>query len=237
MIDHLPNFSPELIVEATSVCDRSCFGCYAPNVVSKESAEKLFIDRPELFLESVKLGKILSEILHAKNSKISIVSIRGGEPTRHPRLDSLVQLISQSADQVFLETHGRWITEPTPTQNLLLLSLAQNYVTVKLSFDSMHGGINLPLGQTIKVLEEKRIDFVIAITESTQQEFLKTRSQCSFVPDSKIIFQQKTTNIKELIKPEIGVVRVNGTLTRTLTAKSTFQILPITKNKDSEGVA
>jgi MoaA/NifB/PqqE/SkfB family radical SAM enzyme len=36
------SFNPDLIIEVTAACNRACVGCYAPNVVSNESAISLY---------------------------------------------------------------------------------------------------------------------------------------------------------------------------------------------------
>ena len=67
-------FTPELIVEATTVCDRACNGCYAPNVVSKEDATLLLKNSPSLFLTQEKLASTLSLLPEIPRN----ISVRGG---------------------------------------------------------------------------------------------------------------------------------------------------------------
>lgn len=231
------DFTPALIVEATSVCDRSCPGCYAPNVVSKLSSENLFAERPDLFLDPHKLDEILSKVNTTPNEKIGIASIRGGEPTRHPNLLAIVELLSHSAEKVFIETHGRWIVDLDTNYADLLDGCRKNRTVIKLSFDKMHDGASLPLRKITDTLDKMKIGYLIAITESSEHEFLLTRAICYWVPNSKISFQKKAVKVDELIMPEIGVVRVNGTFSHTLNSKISFKTNSRTELNGSEAIA
>jgi integrase len=99
-------FQPDLIVEVTGACNRACDGCYAPNVVAKDAAS-IYETRPEIFLKALSLKHALSEI----STPVRIASVRGGEPTLHPEIVTLLRIAAIHADQVFLETHGRWLME------------------------------------------------------------------------------------------------------------------------------
>lgn len=208
-------FHPDLIVEVTGACNRACAGCYAPNVVAKDAAS-VFEKRPELFLKADALNCALSEIHH----RIENASVRGGEPTLHPEIPSLLEMIAFRANQVFLETHARWlITEDFIPYMGLLESIKKNGIIVKISFDKMHGLKEQELQGIIKFLNWHDVDYRIAITESSLVDYATTRSQCSFIKDEKIIFQMKASSADELVKPSIGTINVRGELKATLTHK------------------
>lgn len=221
-------FSPDLIVEATSVCDRSCKGCYAPNVVSKENISKFFRERPELFLSKESFRSSLEAI----GIKLSVASIRGGEPSRHPELPSLFSILRETATTVYLETHGRWVLEDTEYARALIESCRANHVILKISFDSMHGLGDAALKAIVDRAEGVNIEYVIAITELDEKSFENTRASCSWISDSKIIFQKKEKISEDLIRPKIGVVHVDGNFSPTLSVKASFQKL----NKEDKGI-
>lgn len=237
MIDSYLKFSPDLIIEATSVCNRSCPGCYAPNVVSKASAEQLLLEKPELFINSKTLLEMFSNLIGDRKQKLRLVAIRGGEPTRHPHLASIVEVASKFADNVFIETHGRWILKPEAFNQSLLDVCKMTGATIKLSFDKMHGGDSMPLQETTDYLEENHINFIIAITEHTESEFLMSRALCCWIPDKNIIFQKKSRSADDLIKPTIGVVKVNGSFSQSLNSRLSFQSPANSARNSSEVVA
>ena len=213
-------FSPDVIVEATSVCDRSCKGCYAPNVVTKENISKLFNERPELFLSKQNLSGVLGSI----GFKFSIASIRGGEPTRHPELSSLISVLGQVTNAIYLETHGRWIQEKTEEARILLDVCRAERVVLKISFDEMHGLNRFALRNITEFLDTSIVEYVIAITEPDEESFERTRATCSWVPNSKIVFQRKVSAAIRLIHPRIGVIRVDGTFSPTFSTKESFSM-------------
>src|SRR5258708_13173502 len=94
-------FSSDLIVEATLVCDQSCIGCYAPNWVSKEIPADSFKSKPHLFLSPDALTSALRSI-RPHGGKPFAVSIRGGEPSPHPPLGSLIHILHPHARTNFL---------------------------------------------------------------------------------------------------------------------------------------
>lgn len=98
-------FIPDLIIEVTGACNRACFGCYAPNIVSNEAATILYEKQPEIFLGILALNNALNELERLP----SITSIRGGEPSLHPKLPILLRMVSSHTDHVVMETHGRWL--------------------------------------------------------------------------------------------------------------------------------
>ena len=128
-------FQPDLIIEVTGACNRACAGCYAPNVIVKDAAS-VFEKRPDLFLKSVELNNILNKI----DTAVSIASIRGGEPTLHPDIATILNLAATHADKVVLETHGRWLMAEDFIPYIgLLEAIKMNGIIVKISFDKMHG--------------------------------------------------------------------------------------------------
>lgn len=212
-------FQPDLIVEVTGACNRACSGCYAPNVVAKDATE-VFAKHPELFLRTEALNNALNEI-----PAVSIASIRGGEPTLHPELPSILKMVASRAKEVFLETHARWLMADDfiPYLNLLK-AITDNGIIVKISFDKMHGLTVEELHRIIHFLGWHEVDYRIAITEPTLADYMVTRSLCSFIKDEKVIYQPKASSADELVKPTIGTINVRGKLKATLNHK--FDIEP-----------
>lgn len=210
-------FSPDLIVEVTSACNRACKGCYAPNVVSNKSAEELQKQNPGLFLDLQKLRNLLIEW----NSHLpSLISIRGGEPSIHPTLSNIIYELAQFNSGIVLETHGRWLLEKNTTQFMgLINALVMSKAKVKISFDSMHGIKADDLLEMTKTLSSYGIGYLVAITEKTDEELVSTRMLCSWVKDENIIFQRKAERADELLIPSIGVINVRGDLVRSLNSK------------------
>lgn len=208
-------FQPDLIIEVTGACNRACAGCYAPNVVAKDAAS-IYETHPELFLKTQSLSNALSEI----TAPVSIASVRGGEPTLHPEIATLLKMIATRTEQVFLETHGRWLIEEDFIPYMgLLEAITQNGVIVKISFDKMHGLKPDELQRIIHFLNWHDVEYRIAITEVNLAECMATSSLCHFVEDEKIIFQQKAKSESELVKPFIGTINVRGEIKGTLTHK------------------
>lgn len=208
------SFQPDLIVEVTGACNRACSGCYAPNVVAKDASE-VFAKRPELFLKTEALNCVLNEI-----SPVAIASIRGGEPTLHPELPSILKMVANRTKEVFLETHARWLMEENFIPYMeLLKSIVNNGIIVKISFDKMHGLKAEELQRITQFLNWHDVDFRIAITEPTVADYMATRSLCSFIKDEKIIYQPKAASADELVKPNAGTINVRGELKATLNHK------------------
>ena len=213
------NFSPDLIIEATAVCNRSCHGCYAPNVVSIESATDLFNKKKDLFLDPNDLDKILRE----NPSRAKVISIRGGEPSLHPRLAEILRVATIHSEKVIIETHGRWLLPETMEEYSKLIREIQSLgSTVKISFDKMHGLSKDELHQITQLLDWNFIPFLIAITENNEQEFEVARKQCSWIPSEEIIFQKKAFSQNGLIQPRMGVVSVEGKLNNGLSIKDSL---------------
>jgi len=214
-------FHPDLIVEVTGVCDRACAGCYAPNLISKYSPEDLFREKPEMFLMSEGLNATLTEM----KANIDSIALRGGEPSRHPYLSNLLRVAHKHSRNVYVETHGRWILNNGESE--LLQVCAELGTILKISFDRMHGLSSDELKGIINRISKEQAAFLIAITEATDEDFLKTRALCDWVPDENIIHQKKAKSLHELIEPRIGVVKLSGKLARTLTTKRDFVLKPI----------
>jgi uncharacterized Fe-S cluster-containing radical SAM superfamily protein len=210
-------FQPEFIVEATSVCDRACVGCYAPNFVSKKSSRETYEERAELFLNPAKAETALMEF----SEKIfDVLSIRGGEPSLHPELSAILKLCEKRAKSVILETHGRWLETPNENRDLIDVIVGTG-TTIKLSFDQMHGLTPIQLRSISEYLGEKSIPLFVAITEISETELLKTRALCSWVPDEQIIFQEKVFAGHQLIRPPHGVLGIDGQIRGQLHTKFT----------------
>lgn len=219
------SFIPDIVVEVTAACNRACTGCYAPNVVSNKRAEDLMKLNPELFLSVEKMKDLIT---FWELPAPSIVSVRGGEPSLHPNLPEILKDLKYLSRCVVLETHGRWLLSKDRSlyQNLID-SVSEEKVTVKVSFDSMHGLSPIDLKEITDVLSLNEIPFLIAITEDNEEGFFKTRSLCPWIENDKIIFQQKSKTSEGLLKPLMGVINVKGELQSELLSKfqNNFSIL------------
>lgn len=228
---HLPvidqyEFKPELIVEVTSVCDRACLGCYAPNVIVKNDHDVTFKQQPELYLHPDALLTSLSKIRSTIKRRLSSLAFRGGEPTCHPELPDLIEISLRYTNTLFVESHGRW-SLPTAkdtgidVQNVLQ-ALAQPGVVLKISFDSMHKISATELEDALDLFNQNGVKWLVAITECGEQQFNEQRARCTWVPDSKIIFQKKALSALELYSPSLGVIRTRGEHANSLSARTSF---------------
>ncbi len=207
-------FIPDIIVEVTGACNRSCVGCYAPNVVSKEGAVALYEKQPQLFIGIGAINNAFNNIGGYSN----VIAIRGGEPSLHPKLPILLKIASTKGRSVFLETHGRWLLPESVAQyQQLIRYIQEDRIIVKISFDKMHGLGKEELRKMTDFLESNGIDYRIAITELSLVDHLYTRSLCLWVSDEKIIFQQKAKDKEDLVRPSIGTINIRGEVQRTLT--------------------
>lgn len=202
-------FRPDLIIEATNLCDRACKGCYAANLFTG-NGKKL---SNGLNLNPTALTEVFNQV-----GSMHITSIRGGEPTLNPEIEKLLEVSANYSKMVILETHGRWIEKGSK----LLDACSKFGISVKISFDSMHGLSKEELFNMCELLDQKSVNYLIAITEFTEEEFLKTRSICSWATNEQVIFQKKAKSLSELVKPLIGVVKTSGILEATLTTKKYF---------------
>jgi hypothetical protein len=218
-------FAPELIVEVTMVCDRACTGCYSPNLVSRERAEIVQMRRPSLFLNPDVLRERLSDITFSTKRQLRSLTFRGGEPTRHPELPALVDLSLRFTRRLFVETHARWLLPGEDAgldADAIMATLARRSVTLKISFDSMHETSAAELKELLERLDRRRVNWLIAITEPDDESIATCRASCVWVPDSKIVRQQKAVRASELNTPPLGVMRPDGTILRLLSTRRAF---------------
>ncbi|MBN2738034.1 MAG: radical SAM protein [Spirochaetales bacterium] len=89
----LIQFPPHVCVEFTNSCNLSCQHCW-----------RMAMNRPEGFLELSLFDKIIKELsLH----KYTILKIAGaGEPSIHPRLSELMEMLSPYHNKVYYYTNG-----------------------------------------------------------------------------------------------------------------------------------
>ena len=222
-------FEPDLIVEATSVCDRQCPGCYAPNVISRESPLKLLADRPDLFLAPVRLEEALRKLPTPPGTTLQTIGIRGGEPTRHPALPELLRCLarySPTAD-LYVETHGRWILDECDERAALLSSLTETRSIVKLSFDRMHGLSATVLQIMTRTIDALGIRFCVAITEPDETSFTAAREACAWIEDDRIIVQKKAGAKDGLVRPKYAVIRPNGRIFSDVSMRPEFKTIDV----------
>lgn len=218
---HYKTFLPDLIIEVTSVCDRACPGCYAPNFVSGKSRAEINSGNPSLFLTEEQLQKALTAL--TSNEKLStpvLAAFRGGEPTRSAILPILLSVAKQFGCDTVIETHGRWIIDQRPEEitfsEVLFDRIRETNTLVKLSFDEMHGLSTTSLQKITMILDLNNIEWNIAITEPSFDRFLISRKACNFAKDHQIIFQEKAFSKDKLVQPRFGVIHTNGERTYAL---------------------
>jgi len=206
----IQSFAPDLVVEATRVCDRACQGCYAPNVLVPSGR---LPSNSDMYLPLDALRTALLKL----HEKPALVAVRGGEPSLHPQLEDLLATLRNAADHVVLETHGRWIIGSSQS---VLQSLSRLDITIKVSFDKMHGMNAGTLRQTLSHLDQSGISFMVAITEETELEFRNMAALTSeWLSPSRLIFQKKALTEAELIQPRLGVIDSKGLIRKGLTEK------------------
>ncbi len=211
------HFVPDLIVEVTEACNRSCSGCYAANTVTGKSPLQLLEERPDLFLSVKKFSDFIESWPYGI---LSTVALRGGEPSLHPELTLLISEAIKISKKVFIETHGRWLLEKNRADYSNLIAAVQKIpVTVKVSYDSMHGLKFDELLSIASFLSSIKVDYAVAITEKTQEEYEITRRTIKFVPDSKIIFQPKASSVDQLIRPVFGILNTEAILVSGLNSR------------------
>jgi organic radical activating enzyme len=213
------NFAPDLIVEVTSVCDRACPGCYAPNLLSAIEPRLLVQRNSSAFIDLSKLQELYATITGVTTRPLKIVAIRGGEPTRHPEIANILEVLASPKHQTFLETHGRWILDHS---SMLLETCVRLSVILKISFDEMHALSPEQLFAICTKLDAVHASWVIAITEPDTNAFAATRETCKWIPDERIIYQAKVANAADLIVPPLGVIKADGTTSSHLTTKDVF---------------
>lgn len=217
-----PSFRPDVIVEVTSVCDRQCAGCYAPNLISKEAPETLARLNPALFLSPDYLKSALCSLKAKSAEDIQSIAFRGGEPSLHPQLPALMSVARSFVDTVYLETHGRWIAF-ADSANAILNACEETGATIKISFDRMHGLDAATLKEITGKLTARGIRWLIAITETTMQDFQAMRELCFWATDASFLFQPKVTRAEDLMRPKHAVIHVDGHISGLLNSKSAMK--------------
>ena len=87
------------IVEITEQCDLGCPVCYAASRADGSHRSLKEIDR-------------MLEVVASREGKVSIVQISGGEPTLHPDLFAILDLVkARSIRHIMMNTNGRRIAE------------------------------------------------------------------------------------------------------------------------------
>lgn len=218
-------FEPEVVVEVTIVCNWSCHGCYAPNVISRTSHEIALNRHPEWFLNPITLINKLTDVTRSAGRLLQSLAFRGGEPTCHPNLPELIKVGLRHAHFLFIETHARWAL--LDARNAIdisgvLKALNNPNVTVKVSFDSMHRISSEELKNILAVFNDNNVNWLVAITEPDHAALLKQRDRCNWIPDSKIVLQPKALNRDGLYSPPLGVIRTMGDFAHSLSTRSSF---------------
>jgi organic radical activating enzyme len=196
-------FRPDLIVEATNACDRVCPGCYAPNVVVEPGTAASAPGAIHLSPESLDLA-------WPQDKSVGTVSIRGGEPTLNPQIETILRHACDRASTVYLETNGGWIAPGSP----LLAVLSERSCVVKLSLDKMHGTSPHEADRKLDILSGAGVKTAIAVTESTPEQFERTRARLLRDFHGQVFWQKKAATKDELIRPVLGVISAKGQMKR-----------------------
>lgn len=213
----MKTFKPDLIVEVTSACNRACPGCYAPNVVSSKSASELIKLDSSLFLSLQSLNETL---MFWDQELPKLISIRGGEPSLHPELPSILKSFKFFSRDIVIETHGRWLlAKNRNSYEELIQSILEAGIIIKISYDSMHGLSAEELMEITDYLKACGGKYLIAITENTTKEFEVTRNTITWIDDENILYQVKAKGMDELLKPRLGVINTKGILKSDLNSK------------------
>lgn len=219
-------FQPDLIIEATSTCDRHCPGCYAPNAISSQNALQLLTEKPQWFLSVMALEKAFQSLSTEADLSTRTISVRGGEPTRHPRLFELLKTLrARTKGMIYLETHGRWVSS-AEVNTVLLDAIAETNAIVKISFDQMHGLSSAALQEITTSLDQRGVSWCVAITESTDADFARARSQCAWVTNDQIFFQEKARTSEGLVRPTIAAISVEGRISASVAVRTDFGATP-----------
>ncbi|MCX4244098.1 hypothetical protein [Paraliomyxa miuraensis] len=199
-------FTPDLIVEVTTVCDRACPGCYSPTLRTREDPAVVLAQNPELFLSP----QTLEDALQGLGEPVNGLSLRGGEPSRHPLLSALVEVSRRWTYTVWVETHARFLLHDNQYAAGWLETLHRTESIVKISYDRMHRLKAEQLRVVIDALEQSRVRWMIAITEPDHESFARTRAECAWIDDEHVIFQHKVTDHRLLVQPRLGTIDVAG---------------------------
>lgn len=199
-------FRPDLIIEATNVCNKYCKACYAPNVEVKSGRES--------YLSLDQLNFALDSLLFL--NQLRSISIRGGEPTLNKDIDHIIcRLEKLNLEKIYLETNGDWIHENNP----LLLKLENSKVIIKLSTDKMHTVSAPIITKRVELLRSHKLNFILAVTEDSLNKCVEFVNEYYPNLDASFIFQIKAYSINELIQPTYGVLNSKGLLNKSLTTK------------------
>lgn len=199
-------FKPDLIIEATNVCNKHCKGCYAPNVGPKSGRDSyLSLDQLNSALDSFPFL-----------DQLNTISIRGGEPTLNQDIDQIIHRLEELIlEKVYLETNGDWISEGNP----LLIKLQNSKVIIKLSTDKMHAVSASIVTARVELLKRHNLKFLLAVTDDSLEKCIE------FVYDhypnlnAPFFFQTKAYSTNSLIRPTYGVLNSKGLLSKSLTNK------------------
>ena len=66
----------------------------------------------------------------------------------------------------------------------------------------------------------------MAITESTDAEFARARSQCDWVTNNQIFFQEKARTSDGLVRPKIAAISVEGRISAGVSVRTDFGVAP-----------
>ncbi len=213
-------FTPDLVVEVTSVCDLNCPGCYSPTLRTTEDPEKTYREHPEMFLSADQLREAVLGMPIQPES----MSLRGGEPSRHPELASVIEVAAETTSKVWVETHARWLADDSPRRRRWVEVLRATNTIVKVSFDKMHHLRTDVLQRITDTLEAENLRWMIAITEPDLPSFERTRQRCHWVGDERIHFQQWVTDHRLLVHPPLGTLTVVGQVQAHPTAKDVIEL-------------
>ncbi len=225
----IQRFQPDLIIEATSTCDRQCPGCYAPNMVTGQNALQLLTEKPQWFLSKDALVKAFQVLSSDNDLSTRIMSVRGGEPTRHPRLFEILKAVREfTKGLIYLETHGRWVLSADDNSALnaaLYGAIADTQAIVKISFDQMHGLSSAALREITTLLDQRGVPWCVAITEG-DADLIHARSRCDWVANDRIFFQEKARTADGLVRPTIAAISVEGKISTRVSVRADFGQAP-----------
>ena len=216
----MKTFRPDVIVEVTRACDRQCKGCYAPNILIGSSISSEILAEPGLFLDATVLAQKLA-IIATDEEKVNVTSIRGGEPSTHPNLPDLINVVSKHSKNIYIETHGRWLDPVRANQhtNAIIQACRDTGAILKISFDRMHGLSGTKLRAILDYVESNQIRWCVAVTENSLDEAKVFLSQYTWLHADKIFLQIKAKRASDLVKPTIAVIASDGNILLSVTSR------------------